>query len=244
MEDFMIKEDGSVVFEGKEQEELNRIVGERLGREGISDMKDIVETLKDFGYSGTPAEIKAAVKAQAEAFKVQQAEAAKLQELEDLKDQAKNEGISPELAREIKELKAEIEDLKKDKDAAKQAEEAKKQNAEAWNTQVTEFKEKHPEIDLEKLDKDEKFVKFAKRSHPGLSLTEKYEDYVEFVGGAQADAIKKIQSNLDRSTSSGRQGGDKTGGTFGLTPNQQALATENDMTYQEYSNYLKHVKKG
>jgi hypothetical protein len=240
----MLDENGKVTFNEAEQKEVDRILNERFGREGIADMREIMETLKDFDYTGTPAEVKAAIKQQAEIYKQQKAEAAKQQELEDLQEEARKKGTSPELTAEIKALKDEIAELKKDKENAKKAADEQKKGAEVWNTQVSEFKEKHPEIDLAKLDKDEKFIKFVRRSHPGLSLTEKYEDYLEFVGGAQADAIKRIQSNIDRSTSSGRQGGDKTGGTYGLTPNQQALAKENDMTFEEYANYLKHIKKG
>lgn len=243
----MLDENGKVTFNEQEQAEVNRIIGERIGREGISEMKEIVESLKDFGYTGTPAEIKEAVKAQAEVFKQEQAESKKQAEIEALKEELKGE-TSPQIIAELKaEIKAANEKLaaieKKEKDAQKAVEE-KIENAKAWAAQETEFKEKHPEVDLKKLDSDEKFIKFVKRSHPGLTLNEVYEDYVEFVGGAQAEAIKKIQSNLDRSTSSGRQGGDRTGGTFGLTPNQQLLASENGMSYEKYANYLKHIRKG
>lgn len=245
----MIDETGKVTFSEAEQIEVNRIVGERIGREGISDMKEIMSELGAWGYSGSPSEIKAAVKAQADSFRLQQAEEVRRTEIETLKDELKDElkgetspNIIAELKAEIRAANAKLDSIVKKDNDAKQAVDEQKKNAEAWSTQVVEFNEKHPEIDRTKLDKDEKFIKFASKRFG--TITEIYEDYVELVGGVQSDAVKKMQSNADRSTSSGRQSGDRTGGTFGLTPNQQSLAKDNDLTYEQYAEYLNHVKRG
>jgi len=225
------------------QEDVERIVGERLGREGIKDMKEIVETLKEFGYEGSPSEIKAAVKAQAEEFKRQTEEYRKQAELEALKDEAKETGTTPELLKRIETLEKKLSEAEQEKEDKKRQVETEKQQQEAWDTQVSEFAEKYPDIDIDKLDKNEKFLKFVKRSNPNLTLVEVYEDFVEMVGGAEAEAIAKIQSNIDRSTSSGRAKGDASGGTHGLTSRQQQLAEENGMTFKEYADMLSLVKR-
>lgn len=225
------------------QEELDRIVGERLARakkdkpEDYDDLREITETLKAFGYSGTPAEMKAVLKDQA-------SRKAKEQELAELEEEAERKGSSPELLAEIKELKAEIKGMKqKDEDREKQAREAKDRE-EAWIKQVEAFKEKHPDVDMDALGQNERFVKFLGRANPTLSLVEVYEDFLDLVGGAEAAAIAKIKSNNDRSTASGKGGGgDHAGGTYGLTDHQQQLAKRNGMSNKEYADMLGHIKK-
>lgn len=54
---------------------------------------------------------------------------------------------------------------------------------------------------------------------------------------------EKDKDNNDRATFSGRGGGDSSGGTYGLTPRQQALAKENGMTNKQYAGLLKNIKK-
>lgn len=244
----MIDETGKVTFNEQEQQEVNRIIGERLSREGIQDKNEIVETLKEFGYEGTPAEIKQAIKEQAEYNRTQTAEAQKQADLDALKEQARNEGTSPELLKEIRELKADLADIKGERTAIKQAAEQKTAAETIFNKQVGFFQE-HEEtkgIDLEKLNNNPKFVKFLQKQRPTGKedfLVEVYKDFAELVGGAEAEAIAKIQANVDRSTGSGRGKGDPTGGSYGLTENQRNLADENGMTYKQYSENLSLVKR-
>jgi SMC interacting uncharacterized protein involved in chromosome segregation len=242
----MIKEDGTVVFEGKEQEELNRIVGERLSREGIHDMKEIVETLKLFGYEGTPTEIKQAIKAQAEQAKLERAEEQKQAEIDALKQELKGE-TSPEIIAQLKaEIKSANEKLdaitKKEQDALKAAEQ-QRINAENWQKQETEFTTKYPNVDLQKLDNDKDFIEFVKDTSPRLTLTERYEKYVKLLGGAESKAMEKFKLNSERSTGSGRNVGNVGGGTYGLTSRQQQLADENGMSYKDYAENLKLIKR-
>lgn len=216
----MIKEDGSVVFEGAEQQELDRIVGERLAREKSKyadhdEIKGIVEELQQFGYEGTPTEIRQAIKMQRE-------EVARQQELQQLQEQARQEGTSPELLAEIKELKKELSEIKGERTAIKQAEEDKKSKDEAWNKQLSEFNEAYENVDLDKLAVNPKFQKFVKGK--SLPLKELYEDFVDFIGETEAEAIKKVMSKEQRSTSGGK--GTGTGGSYGLTDTQKATLAE------------------
>jgi len=54
---------------------------------------------------------------------------------------------------------------------------------------------------------------------------------------------QKTQDNDSRSTTSGKDKGSATGGTHGLTDQQQKLAKAGGMTNKEYAALLKHVKK-
>lgn len=225
------------------QAEVNGIIADRLSREGIHDAKEIVELLKDFGYEGSPAEIKMILREQAKEVKANREQAEREQELEDLQDQARQTGTSPELLAEIKALKAEIKAIKK-KDEEKTAEAAKVEKMQQeWNEYVAEFKEKHSDIDLDKLVNNTKFQKFFNDSNPKLTLTQIYENYVDLVGGAEKAAIEKLKSNIDRSTSSGRSKGIEAGGTYGLTARQQELADEAGISYKKFAANLSLIKK-
>jgi hypothetical protein len=223
------------------QAEIDKIVGERLARErskysDYEDVKGILEELNAYGYQGGAKEVREAIKSQREAVQKQQ-------ELETLQDEAKEKGATPELLAEIKQLKAEIADMKKEREDKKKEEEKKQQEKEAFNNQVKEFEEKYPNIDLDKLNKDADFLEFLEASNPNLTLSQVYAKFEKFVGGAESKAIAKIQSNVERSTSSGRNKGDANGGTYGLTPRQQDLARQNGMTNKEYAELLSNIKK-
>lgn len=221
------------------QEDVDRILGERLARERSSkvdydDLKEVTALVQEFGYQGTPAEIKAALKAEVEGRR-------KAAELQSLEEEAAESGTSPELLAEIKELKKELAEIKQDKQKAQKEQESRRKAEEAWTEQVTTFQEKHPEIDVDKLGKNEKFLSFMKKSNPNLSLVDIYETYIDLVGSAEKAAIDKIIANDERTTSSGKAKGDPTGGTHGLNDQQQKLARENGMSFKEYSERLKDI---
>lgn len=216
------------------QEDVDRIIGERLNRESIHDYKAIFEALKDFGYEGTPAEVKVAIKNHAEAYK------ARLEE-ERLREKSDTTGIDPEILKEIEEIKKKQLEAEKREAEARKAEEERKAFDEIWNKQVAEFTEAYPDLDLQKLGNDPDFREFFSDVFPKLTLKQSYEKYVKLVGGAESKTIAKLQANASRSTTSGKSKGEAVGGTYGLTPRQQQLADENGMTYKEYADLLSHV---
>lgn len=245
----MITEDGKVVFEEVEQKEIDRIVGERLAREkskfaDYDDVKGILEELKEFGYEGDPKSVREAIRQQKEEIR-KQAELAELQE------QARQDGTSPELIAEIKALKAELTEIKGERNAVKQAEAQRKAAEDLFAQQVAHFREadETKDVDLEKLGANPKFVKFLERQKPTGKpdfLVEAYKDYVDLVGGAEAEAAAKIQANLERSTASGRNKGDGTGGTYGLSEAQISTVDEWNkknphmkMSYKEFAERMK-----
>jgi hypothetical protein len=199
------------------QADIDRIVEERLARErkkygDYDELKEIEKELEGFGYTGTAAEKKAAIKTQREQY-------AKQQELADLQEEADEKGASPELLSEIKQLKSEIAELKGEREAIKKAETEKKVADEAFNNQVQEFNEEYPDVDLAKVGENPKFLKFAK-GRAG-TLAELYTDFVDFVGETEKelDTLRKTveakeanQKNADSSTGSVK--GDKPIGDF------------------------------
>ena len=71
-----------------------------------------------------------------------------------------------------------------------------------------DFLEKHPEVDLVKLDGNPLFRRFCGSRYGMESLAKLYEDYREIVGGAEKAARAAVQSRSKRSTGSGGGGGD------------------------------------
>lgn len=241
--------DGKVVFNDEEQAEVNRIVGERLARvkaekpEDYEDLKEISTILEDFDFKGTPAEKKAALKAAQEQTRQQK-------ELAELEEKAEEEGLTPAQAKKMKALEDSIEALNKtigeitgERQAKKQAEEMTKQQQENWNKQVSEFKEKHNDIDLEMLEKDEDFIEYATgRAGTLTSLYEGYEKYTSRLREKTADEIRaKYKSKELLSTGTGK--GSKTDTTdYGLTERQKSLAKANGMSWKEYADLLKNAE--
>lgn len=246
----MITEDGKVVFDETEQAEVDRIIGERLARvkaetklpEDYEDLKEIAQELEGYGYQGTAAEKKAAIKAQ-------RAEQAKQKEIEDLQEQAEQTGTSPEILAELKTLKAELSSLKdkeKEREEKKlqkqQEEETKTKQDEKVKAEIVELQEKYTEVDINVLAKDEDFIDFVANSSPNLTLVQKYEKYLKLITKAEGSAVNKIKSNIDRSTNNGKSKG-IVGETHGLTARQQALAEENGLSYKEYASMMSLIKK-
>lgn len=59
---------------------------------------------------------------------------------------------------------------------------------------LEEFREAHPDVDVRKLLKDERFVRFAgSRVNGGEDLNRVYDDYISFTAEAQAKAEKKAE---------------------------------------------------
>lgn len=248
----MRDENGKIVFDVDEQQEIDRIVGDRLSREkskyaDYDDMKGVAEALEDFeAYAGlSAAEKKNLLKETAENIRKQSVsqQSSYQEEIEHAAGDGEipDEKVINALAKKFGVPAEKVEKAIKKVISLDEAEEQKQKADEAWNKQVKNFEEKYENISVEKLAQDQKFIKFAKGK--GLPLVELYEDYLEFLGDSEKEFTAKIQSNIDRSTSSGKQKGDALGGTYGLNDKQQALAKENSMTNKEYAEGLQLIKK-
>lgn len=219
------------------QADVDRIIGERLTRERskfeseLQEYKETLSELDDFGYTGTVAEKR-------EAIRAYKAELSKAQEIETLQQEAQQTGTSPELLAEIKELKKELAEIKGERQAKEKELKAKIEAEESWNKQFNEFKEAYPDVDETKLNENQKFLKFIKNKSG--TLKELYEDFIELVGETETAAIAKVISKNERSTGSGKSSS-ADGGGYGLTDSQKTLAQRAGLTYKEYSEYLKQI---
>lgn len=225
------------------QEMLDKAVGRKLQSEGFYDHKEIVDLLKDFGYEGTPAEIKVILREQAKEVKAQQEQTARQQELEELQDQADRYGSNPELLAEIRAMRKKIESLEQERVEVQRQQQARLEANQKAQREVDEFAAKYPDIDHAKLSANQKFNKFFRRADPKLTLTEVYEDFLELVGDVEKAAIEKTKSNLSRATGSGKAKLGAEGGTYGLTPRQMELADENGISYKKFAENLSLITK-
>lgn len=200
------------------QAELDKIVADRLARakrpDDYEDLKELLSELEEYGYPQSPKEAK-------ELLKQQKAQEKAQKQLEELEEQAELQGTSPELLKKMADLEAKVIDLESEK-REKQVEieknlaeaKAKEESDAAWQTQIDEITEAHPEIDLETLEANQKFIKFIKGKN-GMTLKELYEDFIDFIGETESEAVKKAMSKAERSTGSGKGSG--TGGGGKLT---------------------------
>ena len=180
------------------------------------ELKEIEAELEGFGYTGTTAEKKAAIKAQREQY-------AKQQELESLQDEAKENGTSPELLSEIKQLKSELAELKGEREAIKKAETDKKAADTAFNKQVNEFGEQYPDVDLAKVGENPKFLKFVK-GRAG-TLVELYGDFVDFVGETEQE-LETLRKTVEAKEANQKNAETSTGSVKGEKPTGDFISYE------------------
>lgn len=238
----MVDETGKVTFNEQEQAEVNRVISERLARDGVQDKNEIVDLLKDFDYKGTPAEIKAVLKVQAETFKQQKAELEKQAEIDSAKAEASLTGTSPELIAEMKQLRVDLAEIKqkdasaqKAKEDAVKASEAKTTADKAAADSYTEACDEYGAEVVDQLAKDEDFLDYI-GGKVNVAIKTLVEKFLKLKGKAYEEGLTKANSKASRSTGSGS--GKLDTGTYGLTSDQQSLAKENNMPLKEYAEAL------
>jgi len=218
----MKDESGKIVFDADEQVEVDRIVQDRVARvkkevpEDYEELKEIANELEGFGYSGTAAEKKTAIKAERE-------QRSKQQELYELQEEADQKGASPEVLSEIKQLKSELNELKGEREALKKAETDKKTADEAFNKQVHEFGEKYPDVDLAKVGENPKFLKFVK-GRTG-TLAELYTDFVDFVGETEKE-LETLRKTVEAKEANQKNAETSTGSVKGEKPTAEFISFE------------------
>lgn len=120
-----------------------------------------------------------------------------------LETRAKKEGRS---AAELEEEDANREYLSRkraeDERADKEAREKKKR--EEWiAADAADFMSRHPDIDIEKLDNNKQFRRFAGSRYGKEPLADLYEDFVELSGDVAKSAVLRQDGRSERSTGSG-----------------------------------------
>jgi hypothetical protein len=224
------------------QKDVDRIVQERLARhkpEDYDDLKEIADILEDFDFPGTPAEKKARLQEAREARKTAASadsygEAVKAYDGADdlppdtvIRSIAKKWGKDPKVVERA--LQRQVESLEDD--------DRKQAASKNWAAQVREFEAKNADVDLEKLAKNEKFLKFVKGKQ--LPLVQLYEDFVDFVGETEAelDTLRKTVAAKD-ANAKGAQA--STGSVKGEAPESEFISLE---TFEKRRNDREWVKK-
>lgn len=243
------KEDGTVYFDDDEQKKVDEVVKERLSRhkpDDYEELKALENELESLGFTGTAAEKRAAIlKAKEEAMA--QTDYSSSEENEEIDevvdyDDVDEEKVVKALAKKFKMTPDDIEKALKRSSEDIKAKESKAKADADWNAQVKAFKGKHPDIDLNELEKDEDFIDFAKGKVG--NLTQKYEDYEKYTTRIAKKTADEIRSKYQRkelaSVSAGGTSRDE--GEYGLTARQKDLAKKDGMSYKEYATMLKNVE--
>lgn len=157
---------------------------------------------------------------------------------EQLRARAKKEGRSVEELREDEENKAYLRRAR-EKDAKAEEEQKKQKERRDFLVQdAQDFAERYPDVDIVKLESNDKFKKFAKGRLYAEPLGDIYEDFVEFVSEAEQGALAKEQSRRARGTGSGGGGGATT-----LTADEQKALDAWNSAYPSMKMTAKEFKE-
>lgn len=223
------------------QADVDKIIGERLARErsrysDYDDVKAVLAELNAYGYEGDARTVREIIRQQREAYQAQL-------EAEEAKKQAEEMGVNEALVAEIKRLQHEVNELSGERKAQKQAELQQAQIQQQYNSMVSEFNEKYPDISVDELKKDEEFMDFVEGMT--IPLVKAYDKFLKFKGEAAKETMMKVKSKELRSTSSGK-GASSDQGTYGLSTEQKKTVDQWNqryphmpMSYKEYSQRLK-----
>lgn len=127
---------------------------------------------------------------------------------ERLQAEAKRTGKSIAVLREEEENRAFLSNLRRN--AQQQAEQKAAPAEPAFDlaSDAEEFAQAYPDVDIVKLEQDQRFKRFAGTRLYREPITQLYEDYLELTNGAAQAATARAQSKAQRSTSAGSTGGD------------------------------------
>lgn len=138
-----------------------------------------------------------------------------------LEQEAKKRGTTVEQLQEDEENKAWIaRKRREDAEREKAAKEIEVRNN-FLRADIENFVSKFPDVDPGKLEKNEKFRKFAGSRMYREPLADLYTDFVDMVSEAERSAVERASSKASRGT-----GGGQSGGGDGLTPKQRAELEE------------------
>ena len=148
---------------------------------------------------------------------------------ERLKKAAAESGRTVEELEEEEDAKQVVRKQKRER-AEKEKAEAEEKRRSDWVAQdAAAFLRDHPDVDIAKLDANEKFRRFCGSRYGREPLSELYADWQELVGeSAAAKAVEKSAKKAERSTGAG--GG---GASDGLTAAQQRELDEWNRNYPQ-----------
>ena len=120
---------------------------------------------------------------------------------------------------------------------------AEKPQGKPYATQEKEFLEAYPEVDIAKLDRSEDFLKFLRNCRKDIDLREVYENFIDLVGKAKAQAYNRQISKNARSTNAGKGGNLAPDKAYGCTKAQLALCKKNGINPKTFIKDLKAGQK-
>ena len=121
---------------------------------------------------------------------------------------AKQTGRSVETVREEMEVRSVIRKMHEKEQVQREAVKRMEERNDFIARDAQLFREKYPDVDVAKLERNESFRKFCGSRFGMESLAELYTDYKTIVGGAESAGRAGAESRSRRSTGSGGAGGE------------------------------------
>jgi Zn-dependent oligopeptidase len=154
------------------------------------------------------------------------------------------------IMKKLAKLEGKLERNQSEKDEALKKIEDEEQKKQAFDSalkkQDEELQEKH-RISIEQLLKNPRFAKFEKNANPKMTYLEVYEAFIDFADESEKQAIEKLRTKKERSTSSGKDRGE-IDSTYGLTRDEMDLVDEfkrkNPGTKLTYKTFAERKAKG
>ena len=120
-----------------------------------------------------------------------------------IEERARKENRPLDEIRQEEEVKAVLNRRKEEEKKRGEVMADKKRQSEFLKTDVKRFIRDYPQVDAVKLEKNEKFRRFARGRLYKEPLAEIYTDYMEFVTDAEKAALAKADSRASRATGAG-----------------------------------------
>lgn len=143
-----------------------------------------------------------------------------------LEKKAREQGRPVEELREEDENRSYIARKRQEEKTQKEAMEAREKQKQFLAADVRAFAGKYPDIDVAKLEGNQKFRKFCGNRIYKEPLAELYADFVELMSHAERAAVEKAAGKQSRGT-----GGGGGGGNAVLSPEQQRALDEWNREY-------------
>ena len=116
----------------------------------------------------------------------------------------------------------------------------KKQEEISRKQEISEFAEKYPDVDMQNLLSNERFVKFAGKRVGKESLSDIYADYVSFTSEYDAEADRKAEQKQREKSARKKASPGSLTGNVGNTP----VKTYANMSDAEFERMIEKAKSG
>jgi hypothetical protein len=120
-----------------------------------------------------------------------------------IEKRAQKENRPRDEIRQEEELRAILDKRKEEEKKRGEAVANKKRQSEFLKADVKRFMREYPQVDVVKLEQNEKFKRYARGRLYKEPLAEVYTDYMEFVTDAEKAALAKADSRASRGTGAG-----------------------------------------